>query len=809
MLADDSVTAQNMGRKILADAGYEVITVNNGSAALKRIAEAKPDLIVLDVYMPGYSGLEVCQRLKEANETARIPILLTVGKLEPFKPEEARRVRAEAFIVKPFEASELLSALTKLEDKIVPRADSSKPGRFARAIAAVEEGRYDKSVATDEDSGWRSRISFPRKKKEKAVEPEDGDDPAIYNAVNRDLKTVVEHQPPHAPQPLPQQAAPAPPVAPPVAQEDAHVDLGALVAHGLPKDVTPEEIAALAAAAAQVQGVTQSKNPEPVTGSPVHTQEIPQPEIPRPEEVSSFSAAAIAPVDEIRAQSVASEPSPAPAASAPAPETAGMPIVAETKSEDEPVSKPEAQEIASEPAASTEKISSEVAAANSAATLASEQLVSEELKSETLNRTEESAHAKSSDAASQESEDAVPAIASFATAADDSLNSDHYISAPPEPSRSEPEPVTIAAASAAAEAPAASRWTAVAVSLAPEETSISLEEEMRKAQASAPAASSTPAPVPVEVAPDNLQPEIAAEAPVVDTATAVPTPEPVSEAPAPSPVPEPVSPAIEDVPVAAESVSPVVKEFETVTPREPEPSPVVAESALEPPTPAAPVEACAAEIPAAVSSNDEVSAAETGVAQPADAAARVEPAVEAAPATSFTQPEVATDEPAAQPEPVPEVVASAPAFTETPAPETIQAEASPEVPVAEAPESHLSQESVEPASTAVTKETSGGLSDMAKKESEIAATTAAAWASWRRIRENADGKSVEHADRESDTPRDEAARAVAAGAEKAPEEASGESEVTPEIANIVDSVLADLRPKIVEEISRKLGKKKK
>jgi DNA-binding NtrC family response regulator len=56
LLADDSVTAQNMGRKILADAGYEVITVNNGSAALKKIAELKPDVIILDVYMPGYSG---------------------------------------------------------------------------------------------------------------------------------------------------------------------------------------------------------------------------------------------------------------------------------------------------------------------------------------------------------------------------------------------------------------------------------------------------------------------------------------------------------------------------------------------------------------------------------------------------------------------------------------------------------------------------------------------------------------------------------------------------------------------------------
>ena len=95
LLADDSVTAQNMGRRILTDAGYEVATVNNGSAALKRIAEWKPDLIVLDVYMPGYGGLEVCQRLREAPETARIPVLLSVGKLEPFKADDSKRVRAD------------------------------------------------------------------------------------------------------------------------------------------------------------------------------------------------------------------------------------------------------------------------------------------------------------------------------------------------------------------------------------------------------------------------------------------------------------------------------------------------------------------------------------------------------------------------------------------------------------------------------------------------------------------------------------------------------------------------------------------
>src|SRR5256714_2275047 len=132
-----------MGRKILTDAGYDVITVNNGSAALKRVGEHKPDLIVLDVYMPGYSGLEVCARLKEAPETSRIPILLTVGKLEPFKPDEASRVRADGFIIKPFEASELLSALTRLEDRMVP---SSEGSRFGTSVSGIERFSGDSSA---------------------------------------------------------------------------------------------------------------------------------------------------------------------------------------------------------------------------------------------------------------------------------------------------------------------------------------------------------------------------------------------------------------------------------------------------------------------------------------------------------------------------------------------------------------------------------------------------------------------------------------------------------------------------------------
>jgi CheY-like chemotaxis protein len=232
LLADDSVTAQNMGRRILTDAGYEVTTVNNGSAALKKIAEIKPDLIVLDVYMPGYGGLEVCQRMRENKETARLPVLLTVGKLEPFKPDEARRVRADAYIIKPFEASELLTALAKLEDKIVPQPEAYKPGRFAKAIAAVEQNSGESFG--DSETGWKERLIIPHPSV-KPVEPEP--EPVVTAKSGRDKKPAEPKRGFERPIPA-----------------------------GLPEDITAEEIAAITAAAAALNGQPTEPVPPALVG---------------------------------------------------------------------------------------------------------------------------------------------------------------------------------------------------------------------------------------------------------------------------------------------------------------------------------------------------------------------------------------------------------------------------------------------------------------------------------------------------------------------------------------------------------------
>ncbi len=225
LLADDSVTAQNMGRRILTEAGYEVVTVNNGPAALKKLAEMQPDLVILDIYMPGYGGLEVCQRIKDAPETARLPVLLTVGKLEPFKADEARRVGADAHLVKPFEATELLAALTRLEDRIVPEAAPAAASKTAKnKTASLTPAGKDKKIG-DSGAGWKQRLRIPAPDMARTQPAKKTPPPA--ESVSTAFRTIARTE-----------------------NQEAENSPAAGVVESLEPDITAEEIAAIAAAAA-------------------------------------------------------------------------------------------------------------------------------------------------------------------------------------------------------------------------------------------------------------------------------------------------------------------------------------------------------------------------------------------------------------------------------------------------------------------------------------------------------------------------------------------------------------------------------
>ncbi|MBI3896393.1 MAG: response regulator [Acidobacteria bacterium] len=114
LLADDSTHAQRMGTKILSAEGHEVTTASNGQAAIKMMDEFAPDLIVADIFMPGKNGYELCQWIKSNPKWNHLPVLLTIGAMEPYDPAEGRKAHADGLVTKPLESSDLLETVQKL-----------------------------------------------------------------------------------------------------------------------------------------------------------------------------------------------------------------------------------------------------------------------------------------------------------------------------------------------------------------------------------------------------------------------------------------------------------------------------------------------------------------------------------------------------------------------------------------------------------------------------------------------------------------------------------------------------------------------
>lgn len=103
LLADDSPHAQRMGELILREEGFDVTTVSDGAAALVKIAETDPDLIIADAHLPGRNGYDLCRQVKRWRPHVRV--ILTAGQLEKFDDEEAKLAGCDATLRKPFEAS--------------------------------------------------------------------------------------------------------------------------------------------------------------------------------------------------------------------------------------------------------------------------------------------------------------------------------------------------------------------------------------------------------------------------------------------------------------------------------------------------------------------------------------------------------------------------------------------------------------------------------------------------------------------------------------------------------------------------------
>ena len=118
MVVDDEVHVTALLARMLQTQGYEVVIAHDGSSALSAISGHQPDLIVLDVMMPGLNGFEVCRRVKGDAATRLTPVILVSGMYEPDVRVQGLEAGADDFLTKPFDTRELLTrarALVRLK----------------------------------------------------------------------------------------------------------------------------------------------------------------------------------------------------------------------------------------------------------------------------------------------------------------------------------------------------------------------------------------------------------------------------------------------------------------------------------------------------------------------------------------------------------------------------------------------------------------------------------------------------------------------------------------------------------------------
>ena len=106
LVADDEYTIRDLLRTILVDEGYQVLEASDGAEALELARTEKPDVILLDIKMPGINGIQVCRQLKHEQETRTIPVVMVTGLRH--NRTEALEAGAEDFVCKPFDMEDIL-----------------------------------------------------------------------------------------------------------------------------------------------------------------------------------------------------------------------------------------------------------------------------------------------------------------------------------------------------------------------------------------------------------------------------------------------------------------------------------------------------------------------------------------------------------------------------------------------------------------------------------------------------------------------------------------------------------------------------
>ncbi len=128
LVVDDEEDLVELVRYNLEQTGYEVRTAFSGLEAVQAVAENPPNLIVLDLMMPGVDGLQVCKQIRASEKTSQIPILMLTAKGEDQDVVHGLESGADDYVTKPFSVNVLLarvSALLRRAERSMPEQDEA------------------------------------------------------------------------------------------------------------------------------------------------------------------------------------------------------------------------------------------------------------------------------------------------------------------------------------------------------------------------------------------------------------------------------------------------------------------------------------------------------------------------------------------------------------------------------------------------------------------------------------------------------------------------------------------------------------
>lgn len=114
LLADDSSTIQRLVTNTFVGTRFDIVTVSNGDAAIRKFEDIRPAAVLADIYMPGKNGFEVCSHIRSHPTRPDTPVILLVGAFDAFDEGSAREAGASAHIKKPFEPQALIEMVTSI-----------------------------------------------------------------------------------------------------------------------------------------------------------------------------------------------------------------------------------------------------------------------------------------------------------------------------------------------------------------------------------------------------------------------------------------------------------------------------------------------------------------------------------------------------------------------------------------------------------------------------------------------------------------------------------------------------------------------